>query len=564
MRQINFNSFILINILFNSLTFISGQYLSKFKKEIIYNDSNNISKRYLEDSNPNDSFMVIYFKENCNYKEFYNIYRRNVSYIINKGNNIQLTSRDELNINKEYGIEIHFNNRVKNLEFFFSRDIDENMQYLISVDLTNFDSSSVTIMDQMFYACNSLESIILSNSDISKVESMGLMFYGCSSLESINLSNLKAYKLDRMSEMFSECNSLKSVDFSNFDCPLIFSMSFIFFGCSSLEYIDFTNFHTPQLFDMYNMFYGCTSLKSINLSSFDTSQVSIMNNMFYGCSSLRTIDLSNFDMKTCTSYDDIFSSIDNIKYINLYNFKNDKIISQIFNEAKNIFFVCQKDKIIINPNAYNCCDFNFETEECNSYQKYSEEIIIDNTVQEDSDLPNLGINNSKNDSNIGIIIGIIAGVVVLITVIITVIFIYKKYNTSHKKDDKVNTTDTSEKSKPSVTNTFDSKPSEFDSSIIYEFEPEIKNNNKISIIIQTTGQITVQICISPDKKMCELINYYFEIIGRKNLINDPNIRFLVNGDFVEHNSEKIINDYIYKYTEILQIVVDDVENKIIL
>ena len=159
----------------------------------------------------------------------------------------------------------------------------------------------------------------------------------------------------------------------------------------------------------------------------------------------------------------------------------------------------------------------------------------------------------------------------MITVIITVIFIYKKYftshkkyYTSHKKDDKVNTTDTSEKSKPSVTNTFDSKPSEFDSSIIYEFEPEIKNNNKISIIIQTTGQITVQICISPDKKMCELINYYFEIIGRKNLINDPNIRFLVNGDFVEHNSEKIINDYIYKYTEILQIVVDDVENKIIL
>ena len=503
----------------------SGHYINKNSNYVIRN---------LEETIRNDSYMIIYFKKDCEYRGFYNMYRRNISYIINQENNVKLTSKTAFNIIKEFGIEIHFETEVKSLEYFFSKGLDKNMEYLISVDFTKFDSSLVTRMNNMFYGCNSLRSINLSNSDISKIESMELMFYGCSSLLSINLSNLTATKLDEMSEMFRECKSLKSVNFSNFDCPLIFSMSFIFFGCSSLEYIDFTNFHTPQLFDMYNMFYGCISLKSINLSSFDTSQVSIMNNMFYGCSSLRTIDLSNFDMKTCTSYDDIFSSIDNIKYINLYNFKNDKIISQIFNEAKNIFFVCQKDNIIINPNAYNCCDFNFETEECNSYQELTGEIIIDNTHQEDgfknSDLPETAIKNSKNDSNIGIIIGIIAGVVVLITVIITVIYIYKKYNTSHKKDDKVNTTDTSEKSKPSVTNTFDSKPSEFDSSIIYEFEPEIKNNNKISIIIQTTGQITVQICISPDKKMCELINYYFEIIGRKNLINDPNIRFLVCGD----------------------------------
>ena len=342
----------------------SGHYINKNSNYVIRN---------LEETIRNDSYMIIYFKKDCEYKEFYNIYRRNISYIINQENNVKLTSKTAFNINKEFGIEIHFETEVKSLEYFFSKGLDKNMEYLISVDFTKFDSSLVTRMNNMFYGCNSLRSINLSNSDISKIESMELMFYGCSSLLSINLSNLTATKLDEMSEMFRECKSLKSVNFSNFDCPLIFSMSFIFFGCSSLEYIDFTNFHTPQLFDMYNMFYGCTSLKSINLSSFDTSQVSIMNNMFYGCSSLRVIDLSNFDMKECTSYDDIFSNIDNIRYINLYNFKNDKIMSQIFKDAKNLFFVCQKYYIIINPHAYNCCDFNYETDKCDSYE------IIDET-----------------------------------------------------------------------------------------------------------------------------------------------------------------------------------------
>ena len=558
MEQKYFKLIVFLNILFNSLEFISGQNLSTFKKEL-FSNNNNFFIRNLEEENPYDSYMVIYFKEDCNYKEFYNIYRKNINYIINKENNAQLTSTTELIIHKGFGIEIHFNIAIKNLEFFFSRSIDENMQYLISIDLTKFDSSSVTVMDQMFYGCISLESIILSNSDISKVKSMILMFYGCFSLESINLSNLKASELTVMSEMFSECNSLKSINFSNFDCPLLDTMSYIFFGCSSLESIDFTNFHTPKLFDMYNMFYGCTSLKSINLSSFDTSKVSIMNNMFYGCSSLRTIDLSNFDMKSCTSYYDIFSSIDNIKYINLYNFKNDKIISQIFDEAKNIFFVCQKDNIITNPNAYNCCDYNFEADKCDSYQiftdgyetktdfpyqgdEYSDTVPI--TVKSDSD---------SNESNIGIIIGCIVGAIVVIVTIITIIYIYKKNISIDRKVDKDTNINSKGKTNGNV-NITNSPSTGTNSSNIYEYEPEIK--------IITTKQIEVTIYISPNKKMCELIKYYFEVIGSKNLLNDQSIRFLLNGNLIGHNCEKLISDYKSKYTQVYSIIVDDVESKI--
>ena len=88
-----------------------------------------------------------------------------------------------------------------------------------------------------------------------------------------------------------------------------------------------------------------------------------MDEMFYDCINLTYIDLSNFDMQKCENFNNMFSNVDNIKFINLYNFKNDRTFNKIFEKVNNIF-VCQKEKIITNPRAYNCCDYNFETDEC--------------------------------------------------------------------------------------------------------------------------------------------------------------------------------------------------------
>ena len=554
-----------LTILIASITYISRKHLSKLKKT----DIDNIDKNYprdLEEVDAYDSYMVIYFQKDCNYTEFYNIYRKKISFIFNKANNTNLTSRTALVIHKGFGIEIHFDIAVQNLEYFFSRGLDQNMEYLESIDFTKFDSSLVTKMDNMFYGCNSLKSIILPNLNISKVESMDLMFYGCSALQSINLSNLKGSKLHSMSEMFSECKSLKNVNFSNFDCPLIFSMSNIFFGCSLLESIDFSNFHTPLLFDMYNMFYGCSSLKSIDLSDFDTSQVSIMNNMFYGCSSLRALDLSNFDMNSCTSYDNIFSSISNIRYINLYNFKNDKIMSHIFSEKNNSLFVCQKDNIIKNPNAYNCCDFNFEADKCNSYKIYNEnnsDISEDNNPGNFTNPTSLK-NNSSSKITIGVIIGIIVGIIVVIAIVTAIICICikKPAIVEPDKNTTIVVSDTNAIIVEPDTNTTNSIFHSIDTSNIYEYEPEVPKENKIPIIIETTSQIKVQILIDPNKTMVELIKYYFKVIGKKDLFNDQSIRFILNANLITHNSKDLINNYIKKETKVYTIIVDDLEDKI--
>ena len=113
------------------------------------------------------------------------------------------------------------------------------------------------------------------------------------------------------------------------------------------------------------MLCGCSSLVSINLSNFDTYNVNDMSFMFYGCNSLIYVDLSNFNMINCINYNEIFSNINNIRYINLYNFKNDKTIGNIFNRDENFHFVCQSELIVNTQNSFNCCNYNFDIDECN-------------------------------------------------------------------------------------------------------------------------------------------------------------------------------------------------------
>ena len=63
---------------------------------------------------------------------------------------------------------------------------------IISLDLSNFDTSEVFQMSSIFDYCSNLESIDISNFDTSKVtESIGSMFRGCYKLKSLNLAQLK-------------------------------------------------------------------------------------------------------------------------------------------------------------------------------------------------------------------------------------------------------------------------------------------------------------------------------------------------------------------------------------
>ena len=163
-HNMKYKSFVLI---FNSLILIYSTilFLRKPVEEIVQKENNIRTtkpkyQRYLSEEDEYDSYMVLYFKEDCNYTEGFK--REKVSYIINRKDNSKISNEDELNIEKDYPIEIHFAQPVDDLIGFFRCEHDNNMGYLLSVGLSNFDASSVTDMRYMFDSCFSLESIDLS------------------------------------------------------------------------------------------------------------------------------------------------------------------------------------------------------------------------------------------------------------------------------------------------------------------------------------------------------------------------------------------------------------------
>ena len=75
---------------------------------------------------------------------------------------------------------VKFNQTIRNAEFNFVYCYS-----IIYLDLSNFDSSSITNMNNLFIYCRSLSSINFGNFDTSNVLDMSYMFLYCFSLSSI-------------------------------------------------------------------------------------------------------------------------------------------------------------------------------------------------------------------------------------------------------------------------------------------------------------------------------------------------------------------------------------------
>ena len=118
-----------------------------------------------------------------------------------------------------------------------------------------------------------------------------------------NVVNMDVSKFDtssvtNMMGMFAGLESLGSLDLSTFDTTNVVSMDAMFELCYSLVSLDLTSFDTSYLESVGEMFYGCTSLQTLDLSSFDMGDVTVVgygpggSNLFLGeCNALTTIYL---------------------------------------------------------------------------------------------------------------------------------------------------------------------------------------------------------------------------------------------------------------------------------
>ena len=108
--------------------------------------------------------------------------------------------------------------------------------------------------DNMFNGCSDITEMDLSNFNTSLVTLMCNMFYGCSSLTSMNFNNFHSLQVTHMHDLFSGCTSLTSLNLSNFDISKVTWMDNLFYGCEKLEYINIQNFKEIQDGTFNNMF----------------------------------------------------------------------------------------------------------------------------------------------------------------------------------------------------------------------------------------------------------------------------------------------------------------------
>ena len=204
---------------------------------------------------------------------------------------------------------------VIEMKFMFN-----NCSSLTSLNVSSFDTSNVITMRGLFYICSSLKSIELSNFNTSKSKDMAGMFYMCSKLETLNLSHFDTSQVTDMLDMFANCYLLKSLDLSNFITSKVILMVHMFYKCSSLTSLKISNFDTSEVLDMRSMFYNCSSLVSIKLSNFNTSKTNNMAEMFAFCSKLESLDLSHFDTSSITNLKHIFLYCSSLVSLNLSSF----------------------------------------------------------------------------------------------------------------------------------------------------------------------------------------------------------------------------------------------------
>ena len=173
-------------------------------------------------------------------------------------------------------------------------------------------------MGDMFYGCSSLTSLDLSGWDTSSVTDMGDMFYGCSALASIDsLDSLKTCSVTDMGGMFENCSSLVSLDLSGWDMKGVKCIDAMFRGCTSLATFSLPDWDTPAATGAYVMFAGCTSLESVDLSGWDASSAKGASGIFDGCSSLKTVNLSRWETPGVTEVTRAFRGCTSLESVDL-------------------------------------------------------------------------------------------------------------------------------------------------------------------------------------------------------------------------------------------------------
>ena len=237
-------------------------------------------------------------------------------------------------------------------------------------------------------------SIDLSNFDTSSVTNMNFMFSHCEKLTSLNINNFKTTNLKEMQDFVSYCYKLTSIDFSSFDTSNVINMRGIFYESKKLVYLDLKNFVTSSVTNFVYTFSGLQSLIFLNLKNFKKKNDQIeIDNAFSGISSnvkycIEDVDTKNFLLgnKNVNCSDICFQ--DNIKI------QNNKCVCNDINKFEyhdKCYQTCPQNTKPIKQNKYTCT-----IEKLENYYLDNNEHIYKECYQKCNKCSKLGDENNNN------------------------------------------------------------------------------------------------------------------------------------------------------------------------
>ena len=163
------------------------------------------------------------------------------------------------------------------------------------IDVTTWDTSSVTNMGYMFYN-NQIFNQDIGNWDTSSVTDMAIMFHGNSAFNQ-DIGNWNTSSVTNMSSMFYN-NTIFNQDIGNWNTSSVTNMSSMFYNNSVFNQ-DIGNWDTSSVIDMGLMF---TSNSAFNqdIGNWNTSSVTNMSYMFTSNSAFNQ-DLSMWNVVNVTT-----------------------------------------------------------------------------------------------------------------------------------------------------------------------------------------------------------------------------------------------------------------------
>ena len=224
-----------------------------------------------------------------------------------------------------------------------ARKMFAGLNNLETVEITYFDTTSLTDTSHMFDGCKSMQGISFKTTPLMNVTDMSYMFNDCTNLTNLELDGWYTNNVTNMAYMFAGCKNLPDFELRFFNTSKVTNMSHMFYNCESfvslhINDIGYTGFDTSNVTDMSYMFSGCINLRDFNISTtpleFNTRKVTNMKGMFENCK-VAAIDVSKFDTSNVADMSFMFAGCENLSAHTLGSLRTGKVtnMNSMFKEC---------------------------------------------------------------------------------------------------------------------------------------------------------------------------------------------------------------------------------------